>query len=207
LFGDMNQRRADHTSGTWEHLLQDVLELDRSDGSELGYEVLATGYRSTRQILRYAGGLLSPGQASPVALRDGPDPTIRRVGSKQLISAAHEESERLADEFPDGTVAVIAWDVDHLNAIQSLCLKAGWRQAEGDPWTLHHPLSDSRARLRLARPVFARGLEFDGVVVVEPADFQPNLGRHGSLYTAITRANQKLVVVYSKALPKELKRK
>ena len=207
LFGDMNQRRADHTSGTWEHLLQDVLELDRSDGTELGYEVLATGYRSTRQILRYASGLLSPGQASPVALRDGPDPTIRRVGPKQLISAAHEESERLADEFSDGTVAVIAWDVDHLNAIQSLCLKAGWRQAEGDPWTLHHPPSDSRARLRLARPVFARGLEFDGVVVVEPADFRPNLGRHGSLYTALTRANQELVVVYSTALPKELKRK
>ena len=206
LFGDMNQRRADYTSGTWEHLLQDVLELDRSDGTELGYEVLATGYRSTRQILRYASGLLSPGQPSPVALRDGPQPSIRRVGPKQLINAAHEEAERLAVEFADGTVAVIAWDNNKLNDLQSLCLKAGWRQTEGDSWALHHLPSDSRARLRLARPVFARGLEFDGVVVVEPADFQPNLGRHGSLYTALTRANQKLVVVYTKALPKELKR-
>ena len=207
LFGDMNQRRADHTSGTWEHLLQDVLELDRSDGTELGHEVLATGYRSTQQILRYASGLLSPGQPSPVALRDGPQPSIRRVGPKQLIRTAHAEAERLADEFPDGAVAVIAWDNNKLNELQSLCLKAGWRHAEGDRWTLHHPPSDSRAWLRLARPVFARGLEFDGVVVVEPADFQPNLGRHGSLYTALTRANQQLVVVYSDALPKELKRK
>ncbi len=207
LFGDMNQRRADHTSGTWEHLLRDVLELDRSDGTELGYEVLATSYRSTRQILRYARGLPLPGQPNPVALRDGPQPSIRRVGPKQLIRTAHEEAERLTDEFPDGAVAVIAWDNNKLNELQSLCLKAGWRQAEGDAWTLHHPPSDSRARLRLARPVFARGLEFDGVVVVEPADFQPNLGRHGSLYTALTRANQELVVVYSRALPKELKRK
>ena len=102
---------------------------------------------------------------------------------------------------------MIAWDNNKLNEIQSLCLKAGWRQAEGDPWTLHHPSSHSRGQLRLARPVFVRGLEFDGVVVVEPADFQKNLGRHGSLYTALTRANQKLVVVYSKALPKDLKGK
>jgi hypothetical protein len=207
LFGDMNQRRADHTSGTWEHLLKDVLELDRSDGTELGHEVLATGYRSTAQILRYASGLLSPGHSNPVALRDGPQPSIRRVGPKQLIHTAHEEVEKLADEYPDGAVAMIAWDNNKLNELRSLCLKAGWRQAEGDPWALHHPPSGSRARLRLARPVFARGLEFDGVVVVEPADFQPNLGRHGSLYTALTRANQKLVVVHNRALPKELKRK
>ena len=54
-------------------------------------------------------------------------------------------------------------------------------------------------------PVFARGLEFVGVVVVEPADFQPKLGRHGSLCTALTRGNQELVVVHSKALPTELR--
>jgi len=206
LFGDMNQRRADYTSPTWEQLLQDELELDRTDGSELGYEVLATGYRSTRQILRYASGLLPPGQQSPSALRDGPEPRQEKVGPTQRIRKVHEEAEQLAEEFSAGTVAVIAWDRDQLDELRRLCLRAGWRQAEGDPWALHHP-SHSRARLRLARPVFARGLEFDGVVVVEPAEFQKNLGRHGSLYTALTRANQQLVVVYSKALPKELKRK
>ncbi len=42
-------------------------------------------------------------------------------------------------------------------------------------------------------------------MVVEPGDFQKNVGRHGSLYTSLTRANKKLVVVHSKALPKELK--
>ena len=205
LFGDMNQRRADSTSPTWEHLLHEVLELDRSDGTELGHEVLAVGYRSTRQILRYAGRLLPRGQAAPAALRDGPEPTVRRVGPKQLIRAAHEAAEQLADEFPAGTTAVIAWDNNKLNEVQTLCLKAGWRQVAGDPWTLHHPPTRSRGRLRLARPVFARGLEFDAVVVAEPDDFQKNLGRHGSLYTALTRANQKLTVVHTKALPKELK--
>lgn len=51
----------------------------------------------------------------------------------------------------------------------------------------------------------ARGLEFDAVVVVEPADFPLNIGRHGPLYTALTRANRELSVVYSRSLPDALR--
>ena len=51
----------------------------------------------------------------------------------------------------------------------------------------------------------ARGLEFDGVVVVEPADFPENLGKHGRLYTALTRANKELTVVHSRPLPKAIR--
>ena len=114
LFGDMNQRRADsHVSrlgSTSSRMYSNSIE---ATGLNSDTRVLATGYRSTRQILRYASGLLSPGQPSPVALRDGPDPTTPTESARrQLISAAHEEAERLADEFPGGTVAVIAWDVD-----------------------------------------------------------------------------------------------
>lgn len=32
-----------------------------------------------------------------------------------------------------------------------------------------------------------------------------NLGRHGSLYTSLTRANKKLVVVHAEPLPQALK--
>jgi DNA helicase IV len=49
-------------------------------------------------------------------------------------------------------------------------------------------------------------LEFDAVVVVEPIDFPKNLGRHGLLYTSLTRANRSLAVVHAKALPDELRR-
>ena len=45
---------------------------------------------------------------------------------------------------------------------------------------------------------------FDAVVIVEPADFKPNVGRVGELYTSLTRANQELVVVHSKAMPRQL---
>lgn len=52
-----------------------------------------------------------------------------------------------------------------------------------------------------------RGLEFDAVIVVEPSDFPKNFGRHGPLYTALTRPNRELVVVHSRALPEALRKK
>ncbi len=54
-------------------------------------------------------------------------------------------------------------------------------------------------------PSEARGLEFDGVVVVEPADFPANMGREGPLYTSLTRATKELVLVHNKKLPRRLR--
>lgn len=54
-------------------------------------------------------------------------------------------------------------------------------------------------------PNEARGLEFDGVVVVEPADFPEDLGRLGQLYTSLTRAVQELTVLHSRPLPKGMR--
>lgn len=58
---------------------------------------------------------------------------------------------------------------------------------------------------RLLTPYDARGLEFDAVVVLEPADFPNNVGRQGVLYTSLTRGNKELVVLHMKPLPNELR--
>jgi DNA helicase IV len=50
------------------------------------------------------------------------------------------------------------------------------------------------------RPTEAKGLEFDAVIVVEPADFVVLSGGTGLLYIALTRAVAHLSVVYSKDL-------
>ncbi len=47
-------------------------------------------------------------------------------------------------------------------------------------------------------------LEFDVVVVMEPAGFAKKRGVTGQLYTSLTRANRELGVVHSKALPRGL---
>ncbi len=67
--------------------------------------------------------------------------------------------------------------------------------------------TDDVLTVRVFSPQSARGLEFDGVVVVEPAAFDQNVGRDGQLYTSLTRATKELTVVHSQPLPKVLRGK
>ncbi|MCY3924209.1 MAG: AAA family ATPase [bacterium] len=212
LFGDMNQRRADFTWPSWD-VLVDKLELSSSDESTFNIMSLTTGYRSNSEILNYAARLLPRTERTVSALRRGDRSSVdcQRVGPTQVIPRAFERARTLTEEYSDGFVAVISWNPHDLDAIQKRFFECGWRRSpmgrrflELTPAT--GPVTPVQ-KIMLARPVDARGLEFDGVVVVEPADFQRNLGRHGSLYTSLTRANKKLVVIHSKTLPRELKRR
>jgi DNA helicase IV len=55
-------------------------------------------------------------------------------------------------------------------------------------------------------PREAKGLEFDHVVVVEPAGIAAEGGEQGlrELYVALTRPTKTLVVVHARPLPEEL---
>ncbi len=79
--------------------------------------------------------------------------------------------------------------------------RRGWKADIGDPYTWR----DGDRVLKLLPPARARGLEFDGVVVVEPAAFPENVGWQGVLYTALTRANRFLTVVHQHPLPHRMK--
>ena len=114
---------------------------------------------------------------------------------------AVSEAERLLDAYPSGTVAVIVVG-DDVAGLEKALLSKGWRRGNhaGD-WE-----QDGRT-LALRTPDTARGVEFDGVVVVEPGAFPENFaGRIGPLYTSLTRANRELAVVYHAALPNALRR-
>ena len=51
-----------------------------------------------------------------------------------------------------------------------------------------------------------KGLEMDGVIVVEPTAMyeSPDVGPRG-VYVALTRSTQRLTVVHSRELPRELR--
>ena len=202
LFGDMYQRRSDSTWGSWEQLI-DRLELADTDTPTLEPEVLNSGYRSTREILRYAGALLPRGQRTSNALRSGPEPSIHQVGPKRVTEDAVQAADRLAVRYDQGSVAVIAWGQSSCHQIERALRRQGWRGDPHDAGRFQEP--NHGARVAVISPVEARGLEFDAVVVVEPGDFKPSLGRHGELYTSLTRANNELVIIHSKAMPKELR--
>lgn len=195
IFGDMNQRHSDWTSADWTEVAMD-LELTDEEG-QFEVETLEVGYRSTREILRYANRLLPRGERRVFALRDGVPPVVQRCGSKQVVAHALARATELAGRHADGTTAIITMDA---LTYSSHLAKLGWKRRGDEPgWTKNGQV------LVVLPPDKARGLEFDGVVVVEPAAFPQNLGRNGPLYTSLTRATKELAVVYSKAMPKELR--
>ena len=201
LLGDMNQRRSDFTWDSWEQLA-DRLELATADSPLEPPVVLGAGYRSTREILRYADALLPRGMRGQDALRRGPEPSVRRVGKTQIVTEATNEALGLASHYPGGSVAVVASD-QIVRKFEKSLRRSGWHRDPSKDRGWQH--GSDRAHVTVGRPVEVRGLEFDAVVVVEPADFKQNMGRHGELYTSLTRANKELAIVHSKAMPRELK--
>ena len=73
------------------------------------------------------------------------------------------------------------------------------------PDDLRSELEDLPGPVTLLRPPEAKGLEFDAVVVVEPAAIAAGTARGlRLLYVALTRAVQELVVVHARPLPEAM---
>ena len=73
----------------------------------------------------------------------------------------------------------------------------GWLAAheEGTACVLGDPTVASTARVRSLSPEHAKGLEFDLVVLVEPAGFGADVAGTVDRYVAMTRATQQLVIL------------
>ena len=76
--------------------------------------------------------------------------------------------------------------------------------AEHAPASADPPDGDSEARVEYLAPDDAKGLEFDAVVLVEPDAIWADGAGAAQLYIALTRATQRLVVVYEDTLPAPL---
>lgn len=197
VFGDINQRRSDWTANSWSDLAKD-LELTDDDG-RFEEEMIDVGYRSTEEILRVANRLLPRTARQVKSLRSGPAPFVHKTSVPLLAEAVLDEAVKLCDRHPNGLVAVLSMDP---RPISDLFRKRRWMRAH----TLHAWEKEGR-RVIILHPTYARGLEFDGVVVVEPIDFPENVGRLGLLYTSLTRATKELAVVHSKPLPTDLRQR
>lgn len=193
ILGDLNQRRSEHTLSTWREVLE-VIKIRR----ETPVLKMSRGYRSTRPILEYANQLLPRDQRTIIAFQEsGPKPTVRKVMEKDLGQVSFSELERLIAAYPAGTVSAICQTPGIVDVWLHL---AGWvHDSKEGAWR------KGTQSVRVLLPDAARGLEFDGVVVVEPAHFPTRYGRLGTLYTALTRANRELSVVHAAPLPKALR--
>jgi DNA helicase-2/ATP-dependent DNA helicase PcrA len=195
LVGDMQQRHSQQVK-TWSDITTRIV------GTKWDERVINDGYRTSQAIADFAAALLpkSAGLRRASPLGRGIPPRIIDTSAirRSVESIALEQCQRLASDHPDGTLAVITPYIDKV--LQEARI-SGW-SAE-DRWTW---ADRDLNRYSFLTPEEARGLEFDSVVVVEPATFRANSGSDGRLYTSLTRANLELVVVHARPLPAALAR-
>jgi DNA helicase IV len=139
----------------------------------------------------------APGIAPSRSVRaDGDRPDLHRVDADDLVEQVASHAVDLVREL--ATVAVIAMPA-RVPEIEAAIEARGVMLAEPGEVEPDRPLVVVPAPL-------AKGLEFDGVIVVEPAEIAGS-GPNGIrlLFVALTRAVQHLAIAYSADLPYELR--
>ena len=196
VLGDLAQGTSATASESWEETL---FHMGKPHGT---VRVLERGYRVPREVVEFAARLLpvaAPGVGAPMSIRAASGSLrVTRVTHKELADAVVAAC-REALESP-GSVGLVAADPSVPNLLRIL-EKSG----------LEHVLAgdDGVARLTVVPASLAKGLEFDHVVLAEPADIaaadeiDPRFGLR-RLYIGLTRAVSGLVVVHAKALPEPL---
>ena len=159
---------------------------------------LTVSYRTPAEVVEVAARLLAvtaPGLRPPRPVRrTGVAPRFARVESGDLARQVVAVSSALSRELSPGTTAVLAPSsllADLVMALDAAGVEATDPRRDG----LGAPLS-------LLPVDLANGLEFDAVVVVEPAaivEESPQGLR--ALYVALTRPTQRLAVVHARELP------
>lgn len=152
-------------------------------------EELSVGYRTPAEIMDVAGRLLPSIDATlriPRAVREaGMAPWLLTSPVATLGDLVAEAAVKELAEVPQGCVGVI---VSERVEAAVVAAAAG---LEPQP-----TISTVRQ---------AKGLEFDAVVVVDPAGIVAESPRgHSDLYVALTRATRRLGVIVPEALPDEL---
>jgi DNA helicase IV len=190
VLGDLAQGTTPWAASSWASLLSNLGK------PETDVRELSVGYRVPRQILDYASSLLAviaPELRPASSLRADPGALdIVQVPSaalaREVVAACVQACAR------PGSVAVIAAD-PQVRTLASALDAAG----------VEHGTPGSDARLTLVPVTLAKGLEFDHVIVVEPARIAQAEARGlQRLYVALTRAVSRLTVVYAEPLPAPL---
>jgi DNA helicase IV len=198
VLGDIAQGTTPWATRSWTDSLRHLGQ----DGAHI--EELTRGFRVPTAVIDFAARLLprmAPGLAPPESVRDDP-------GQLLLVAAADGALwEAVVDAVRDalavaGSVGVVVADAEVVTASRAL-VAAGLEHL-----TLGSDHEDGAHRLHLVPATVAKGLEFDRVVVVEPAEIaaaEPD-ERTGlrRLYVVLTRAVTGLTVVHAAPLPPAL---
>ena len=178
ILGDVAQATGPVVYGRWQELEPFLPDV------EVTIEELRHAYRVPGEIMDFALPLLdliAPDAEKPLAYRQGgAPPKLVPVGEEELLPTAMREAAEL-----DGLLAVIGpRSLAYAPAVETF----------------------DEMSVSVLTPRESKGLEFDHVVVVEPALIVEEGGDSGlrELYVALTRPTKTLVVVHARPLPDAL---
>ena len=192
LVGDAGQASRPGALGDWDAVLANL------PGHQPARRVtLSVNYRTPAEIMTVANRVLAAAAASVEPVRSvrkiGRSPRFEAVNEGELVGAAAEAARRAHDD--GGTVVVIAPADLHpalVDGLDDLDAAAGTAAALDAP-------------VAVLTPVDAKGLEFDHVVIVEPARLvTPDPSGLRLLYVTLTRATRTLTVLHAAPLPEAL---
>jgi len=215
VLGDVAQATTAWAAGSWDETLR---HLGKPAAAR---EELTQGFRVPRQVIEYAARLLpfaAPQLAPPTSVRQA-DGSLELCPVDDVAEAlAIVALEALARE---GSIGVIAAD-GAVPALAKALHEAGIphtvlgaEDAATDEAVPDEAASDEAAsdeatapRLVLVPASLAKGLEYDQVIVTEPADIAESeysevLGLR-RLYVVLTRAVTRLTVLHMRPLPAQL---
>ncbi len=194
VVGDIAQATGALAPDDWDDILAHLPDVKPS--RVIG---LSVGYRIPDRIMELANRVMmaaTPTLRAPISVRAGDErPEYFEAASpEQLFDEVAMATASLAAAMPTGSIAVVAADAmvdDVSNALTAAGIQHGRATRSG--------LS---VAITVVPVSVVKGLELDGVVVVEPsaivASEQQGLR---ALYVALTRSTRRLSIVHARPLP------
>jgi DNA helicase IV len=196
VLGDLAQATTAWAPGSWEATLAHL------GHPEAAVRPLTAGYRVPGQVLELANRLLpliAPSLPPATSVRAGEDALSFR-GRGELLEAVRS-CLSINGEPIEGSVGVIVADADLDETLEALVALGARALSE-----------EADARITVVPASGAKGLEFDNVVLIEPAAIAGpgdtpatgSLSGLRQLYVALTRAVSRLIIVHDRPLPAAL---
>lgn len=194
VVGDIAQATGALAPDDWDDVLAHLP--DNKPSRVIG---LSVGYRIPDRIMELANRVMmaaTPTLRAPISVRAGDEHPefVEAPDASSVCASAAEATRAMAAAMPGASIAVVAADAmvdDVSNALAAAGVEHGRATRSG--------LS---AAVTVVPVSVVKGLELDGVVVVEPAAIV-DAEQQGlrALYVALTRSTRRLTIVHARPLP------
>jgi DNA helicase IV len=194
IVGDVAQASGPAGATSWEQVLKPLA------GDRWRLTRLTVNYRTPAEIMTATAGLLAaidPGQQPPQSVRETGMLPWRMATTRDALPAALAEIAAAEAGRAEGRLAVIVPDT----RIHEL----GQEVSRAAPGVSFGASPDLLSEIVLLGAGQAKGLEFDSVLIADPAAILTGSPRgHSDLYVAMTRSTQRLGILHAGPPPAEI---